>query len=375
MHFEHLYIHIPFCHSKCNYCDFVSYPLTGREAALQDYGRLLLLEAELWRERVELGLLKSVYIGGGTPSLLPLADVRALLAAMPLGADAEITLEANPESASDDKLAAWRTAGVNRLSLGAQSFDDVLLKAMGRPHSPAQIGKAVRQARAAGFGNINLDLIYGLPGQDLSAWRDDLAQALELDVEHISLYGLSLSADSPWGQEAATGRLTVVDDDTSADMLEAALDMLPGAGYLHYEISNFARAGFQSRHNTTYWLRENYLGLGAAAASCAGEKRWFNERDLAAYAAVLAAGRLPQIEEETLSIEEVLGEAVFLGLRLLAGVDLAEFAQRYGTQAERYYKKPLGRLQRQGLIEIKDGRLRLTRRGVLLGNEVFMQFL
>jgi oxygen-independent coproporphyrinogen-3 oxidase len=276
---------------------------------------------------------------------------------------------------SDDKLAAWRAAGVNRLSLGAQCFDDALLKAMGRPHASAQIGEAVHQARTAGFGNISIDLIYGLPGQDLSAWREDLAQALELEVEHISLYGLSLSEDSPWGQKAAAGCLAVPDQDISADMLEAALDMLAGAGYLHYEISNFARAGYESRHNIAYWQRENYLGLGAAAASCHGEKRWFNERDITAYEEALAQGRLPQIEEEKLSIEEVLGEAVFLGLRLIAGVDLQEFAQRYGTQAERYYKKPLRRLQRQGLVEIAEGHLRLTRRGILLGNEVFMQFL
>jgi oxygen-independent coproporphyrinogen-3 oxidase len=233
----------------------------------------------------------------------------------------------------------------------------------------------VRLARAAGFANISVDLIYGLPGQSLSAWQADMAQALELGVEHISLYGLSLSADSPWGQAAATGALTLPDEDASADMLEAALDLLPRAGYAHYEISNFARAGWHSRHNTAYWQRENYLGLGAAAASCQAEKRWFNERDTAAYAAALSAGRLPIIEQETLSIEEVLGEALFLGLRLSAGLELAEFARRYGTRAEHYYKKPLQKLQKAGLLEIAEGRLRLTRRGVLLGNEVFMQFL
>ena len=375
MRFEHLYVHIPFCVSKCNYCDFVSYPVAGREAELAGYGRLLLGEAALWRERAEIGPLKSVYLGGGTPSLLPAEDVRTLLDYLTCAADAEITLEANPDSVSADKLEAWLKAGVNRLSLGAQSFDDSLLKAMGRPHSAVQIGEAVTLARSAGFNNIGVDLIYGLPWQSLSAWRATVAQALDLGVEHISLYGLSLSEESLWGRLAVAGELTPADEDISADMLEAALDTLPKAGYAHYEISNFARAGYESRHNTAYWRRENYLGLGAAAASCAAEKRWFNRREVREYEAELKAGRLPLIEEENLSIEEVLGEALFLGLRLTAGIDLEEFSARYGTRAEHYYKRPLKRLCKQGLVEISEGRLRLTRRGILLGNEVFMQFM
>ena len=375
MRFEHLYIHIPFCVSKCNYCDFVSYPLSGREADFKDYGRLLLMETALWQAQARLGPWQSIYIGGGTPSLLPAEDIRALLAALPAGEAAEITLEANPESVTEKKLEIWHKAGINRLSLGAQSFDDALLTAMGRPHTAAQIGEAVVLARAAGFKNISIDLIYGLPGQTLSAWRDGLARALDLGIEHISLYGLSLSADSPWGRAAAAGELQAPDQDEQAPLLEAALDGLPAAGYAHYEISNFARAGYESRHNSAYWRRENYLGIGVAAASCDAEKRWFNERDIAAYTAALTAGRLPMIEQETLSIEEVLGEAMFLGLRLMTGVDTAEFAARYGTKPEQYYKKPIKRLQKQGLVEIENGHLRLTRRGVLLGNEVFMQFL
>ena len=375
MCFEHLYVHIPFCQSKCNYCDFVSYPVAGREEALAGYGRLLLCEAALWRKRADIGPLKSAYLGGGTPGLLPPKDVEALLADFTFTKDAEITLEANPESVNEEKLCAWLKAGVNRLSLGAQSFNDSLLAAMGRIHSAARIKEALALARAAGFKNTGIDLIYGLPGQNPIAWRADIAEALESGAEHISLYGLSLSADSPWGREVAAGRLTIPDEDTSADMLEAAMELLPQAGYVHYEISNFARAGYESRHNTAYWQRDNYLGLGAAAASCAGEKRWFNRRDVECYEAELQAGRLPIIEEESLSIEEILGEALFLGLRLTAGLGLEDFAARYGIRAESYYKRPLKRLQKQGLVEVAEGRLRLTRRGILLGNEVFMQFL
>lgn len=378
MRFEHLYIHIPFCVSKCSYCDFVSYPVAGMEAALDDYGRLLLCEAALWREKARLGPWQSIYIGGGTPSLLPIDSVKALLSGL-LAAqgevEPEITLEANPESVTAAKLHAWREAGVNRLSLGAQSFDDAHLRAMGRPHTAAQIAEAVRWARTAGFANISVDLIYGLPNQTPSAWRQDVDQALALSVEHISLYGLSLSEDSPWGRSAAAGRLQLPDEDVSAEMLETAIELLPANGYRHYEISNFARAGFESRHNCAYWQRDNYLGLGAAAASCHAEKRWFDQRNLAAYTAALAGGELPLIEEESLSIEEVLGEAVFLGLRLIEGINLDDFSARYGTRLERYYKKPLAKLTRAGLLEIADGHLRLTDRGVLLGNEVFMEFM
>ncbi|MCL1817196.1 MAG: radical SAM family heme chaperone HemW, partial [Clostridiales bacterium] len=318
-----------------------------------------------------------IYIGGGTPSLLPPQDIAALmedLLAGQAGEIPEITIEANPESVDENKLAVWLKAGLNRLSLGVQSFDDALLQAMGRPHSSAQATKALQSAKAAGFKNISIDLIYGLPGQTLEGWHKDLKQALDMPIEHISLYGLSLSEDSLWGRAAKAGQLTLPDDYASADMLQAAMDTLPAAGFAQYEISNFARAGFESRHNTAYWQRENYLGLGVAAASCHQELRWFNERDITAYTDSLAAGKLPQIEKESLSIEEILGEALFLNLRLKKGLNLEDFAKRYGTPAERYYKKPLSRLQRQGLVEIKDGYLKLTKRGILLGNEVFMQF-
>jgi oxygen-independent coproporphyrinogen-3 oxidase len=258
--------------------------------------------------------------------------------------------------------------------VGVQSFADQLLTAMNRPHTAAEACNVIKLAQAAGFANISLDLIYGLPGQNLADWQADLEAAIALAPQHISLYGLSLSEQSVWGKAEQAGSLAIAEQDLSADLLEEAIRFLPQAGYQQYEISNFARPGFESRHNTAYWQRNNYLGLGAAASSCAGLERWNNQRDLDVYQACLAQNELPRFEQEQLSIEEVLGEALFLGLRQTKGLNLADYQERYGISPLKYYRRILQRQQKQGLVEVADGYLRLTERGLLLGNEVFEQF-
>lgn len=370
--FASIYIHYPFCLRKCNYCDFASVPCHEHGELAARYPALLKAELELWREAADFSALRTVYFGGGTPSLLPAEEIAALLALLPPAT--EITLEANPETLDGDKLAALREAGIDRLSIGAQSFDEKQLLAMGRGHSPGQTRQAMELARLAGFDNIGLDLIYGLPGQTLADWQEDIRQAVALEPQHISLYALTLSPQTPWGRLAAEGRLIPADDDAAAEMEEAALEMLRAAGYGHYEIANFARSGFESRHNSAYWRRENYLGLGAAAASCAAEHRWANERDINAYAAAIDAGRLPKIEEEWLSIDQVMGEAIFLGLRLLEGVDTAAFAAQYGADPLKRFRKSIDRMIRAGLMEVDGPMMRLTEKGVLLGNQVFAEF-
>ncbi|MDO4582319.1 MAG: radical SAM family heme chaperone HemW [Bacillota bacterium] len=372
MKFSSLYVHVPFCLRKCDYCDFISFPVGQYPQLFADYGRLLLAELELWREQAELSALQTLYIGGGTPSLLPPAQLAALIAALP-PLD-EISIEANPESVDAAKLRALRAAGCNRISFGVQSFDDGLLAAMGRGHSAAAAVAAVGLARQAGFANIGLDLIYGLPEQSLSQWRETLLNAMELRPQHISLYGLTLPADSPWGRRAAAGDLAVPDDDAQAEMLELAMRLLPDGGYRHYEIANFALDGYQSRHNQAYWRRENYLGLGCAAASCHLAERWSNFRDLPAYAAAVQGGELPLYEREQLHIDEVIAEAVFLGLRLREGINFDGFERRYGCRVERRYKKQLRRLHDLGLLELDEGGMRLSDHGVMLGNEAFREF-
>ncbi|MCR4963848.1 MAG: radical SAM family heme chaperone HemW [Firmicutes bacterium] len=370
--FAGIYIHIPFCLRKCKYCDFVSYPAPADSPLLRQYVDWLAAEWRLWQEQGDFRHCASLYLGGGTPSLLPAEEIARLLEILPPAE--EITLEANPETVDERKLALWRQAGINRLSLGAQSFHQRLLQAMGRGHDGEQTRQAVAAARQAGFDNIGLDLIYGLPGQTLADWKQDVARALALQPQHLSLYGLTLAPETPWGRQAAAGRLTPAAEEEAAAMLAFAMEALESAGLHQYEIANFARPGRASRHNQVYWRREDYLGLGAAACSCAGNRRFANHRRLEDYRQALEQGRLPIAEEESLSPRQVLGEAMFLGLRLRQGVDQQAFAQRYGVRPDQLYGPALKKLIQNGLLEEDGPWLRLTRRGLFLANQVFVEF-
>lgn len=372
-----VYIHIPFCLRKCPYCDFVSLPLCQHQPCRDAYAGLLQAELDLWRASfsdtpLDFSRLNTIYFGGGTPSLMQPEEIGCLLALFPPAE--EITLEANPETLDRGRLAAFRLAGINRLSLGAQSFEPRLLAAMGRGHSPQDTERAVREARQEGFANISIDLMYGLPGQSLEGWRDDLLKALALDTQHISLYGLALEPHTPWGEQVAAGQLQLPDEDSQADMLELACDMLEQAGFVHYEIANFARPGYESRHNLAYWQRDNYLGLGVAAASCLFGRRLYNQKNLTAYRRLIEVGHPPLLDEEWLNADQVISEALFLGLRLLAGIDFTAFFGRYGVDPRRRYRREIERLREKGLIELDEQGMRLTRRGLLLGNEVFRAF-
>ena len=372
MRIDSLYVHIPFCLRKCNYCDFVSFPVSGCGDLYAAYPDLLQRELSLWRDEADLSRLSTVYFGGGTPSLIEPEQVHRLLDRLP--EVSECTLEANPETVDAARLAAFREAGVDRLSLGVQSFDLGLLQAMGRGHDGEGTARAVRDAREAGFDNISLDLIYGLPEQTIEQWRDSLERAVDLSPEHISLYGLTIHPDTPWGRALAAGDLAAPDDDLAVDMLELAMDWLPRQGYLQYEIANFARPGRESRHNCAYWQRDNYLGLGLAASSCLNDHRFANTPDPRQYAEAVREGRLPWAEDEHYDIDQIMGEAMFLGLRLLRGVDVADFERRYGADPRKRFRTELWQLQKQGLVECDESSIRLTRRGVALGNLVFEQF-
>lgn len=372
MNVASIYIHIPFCRSKCHYCDFASVPLAGREQDLAAYPALLHKEWQLYQQTLAIDSLETIYLGGGTPSLLAPAQLQEILSF--LSSAAEITLEANPESVSPEQLAQLREVGINRLSLGVQSFAAAALQKMGRSHSPEQAYAAVAAAKAAGYANISIDLIYGLPEQSLADWQADLKQALALNVPHLSLYGLSLHEGTYWGDLAARGSLATADQDLSADMLELAIAELSQAGYSQYELSNFARPGFESRHNLAYWQRKNYLGLGVAAASCLANCRSVNVTTLEEYQACLAAGALPVAEREELDIEQVLAEAVFLGLRLQQGICLADYQAQYGVDPRKYFKRQIAKLLQLELLAMDETHLWLTERGRMLGNEAFAEF-
>ena len=372
MKIDSIYIHIPFCEKKCAYCDFVSLPQNKWEGIFDSYPHLLRRELELWDDDLDFSPLKTIYFGGGTPSLLSPDDVSSLLSLFPKAE--EITLEANPDSLNEEKAHAFLQAGANRLSLGIQSFDDNLLHAMGRVHNSELAKKSLAEARAAGFGNIGIDLIYGLPEQSLDMWRADIESAITLAPQHMSLYCLSLSEITPWGLQKQKGELALPSDDTAADMFELARDLLEQAGFRHYEIANFAKPGYESSHNTAYWQRKNYLGLGAAAASCIAEHRWVNSRDVVEYAEAIENKLLPIIEEEVLNIDQVIAEAIFLGLRLMDGIDFAAFEKQYGLDPRKRFRRQISKLTKEGLLEADEKGMRLTRKGVLLGNRAFEQF-
>lgn len=376
---EALYIHIPFCLKKCHYCDFVSYPVAGQP--VKEYCQALIREGKMYYKLLPGSQkeIKSLYIGGGTPTCLPakyLAEmISELKSLFPVQKQGEITVECNPRTVHQASLEELKRAGVNRLSIGAQSFNQDLLREMGRGHGAEDIFATVAQAREAGFTNINLDLIYGLPGQTMVQWSDTLANAVSLPVTHISAYGLKLSEQSFWGKCYAEGTLKLPDQDLSADMQELAMDYLKDKGFVHYEIANFARPGFFSSHNRVYWNNGNYLGLGLAAASHYANVRQTNEADLISYLLKMNQGRLPIAEREVLDLAMEMGETVFLGLRLMEGLSLNRFKKLFGIDLIEHYEKQVEKLAKLGLLTYDHRRIRLTQKGIFLANEVFMEFL
>ncbi|HID62180.1 MAG TPA: radical SAM family heme chaperone HemW [Anaerolineae bacterium] len=385
-----LYIHIPFCRAKCAYCDFNSYP--GLDHLFERYGRALQREMR-WLGRKRSLKADTIYLGGGTPTVLPLALLGEVLDAcrehFTIAEGAEITVEANPGTVDGDYLAGLREIGVNRLSLGVQSFCDDELRLLGRIHTAAQAIETCHLARETGFGNVNLDLIYGLPRQTLSdwqairpcSWQATLQQAIHLRPDHLSLYCLSVEEGTPLERRIARRELPAPDPDRAAEMYTLAEEALDRAGYVHYEISNWAQPGHECRHNLTYWRNRSYLGLGAGAHSYFDQKRWYNILSPAEYITRLEADwqrPFPPAVEEVEEIGEVLemAETMILGLRLVQeGVRLADFRERFGRELMAVYGREIREMEQAGLLEVDGERVRLTARGRLLGNEVFQQFL
>lgn len=375
-----LYVHLPFCRQKCFYCDFPSY--AGQEGRMAVYVEALL--GELAREgaplRAAWGPPRTVYLGGGTPTALPpalmerlLAGLREFLAAAP---DAlEFTCECNPGTVDAAYLSLLRAGGVNRLSLGVQTFDDALLRRIGRIHTAAQARAAVRQARAAGFRNLSLDLMYGLPGQTLAGLEMSVRQALALAPQHISIYGLQVEEGTPFARAQAAGRLALPSDEESEAMYDYMTTALPVAGYARYEISNFARPGFESRHNLGYWQDVPYLGVGAAAHSYLDGQRYENPRGIEEYLAALRESGRARREEEPLTRATSMEEFAFLALRTARGIDRARFAARFGCELASVYADAIARMRARGFLEEDAQGVRLTPLGMKYGNWVFEAFL
>jgi oxygen-independent coproporphyrinogen-3 oxidase len=381
-----LYVHIPFCRSKCAYCDFSSY--ARKERLIPAYVDALLREATFWAESGVVDRVDTLYFGGGTPSLLPIAEAERLLDSLrklfDVASHAEMTLEANPESVNAAHLRALRRAGINRLSIGVQSFDDAELRFLGRIHDAARAEEAYHAARKAGFDNVSIDLVFGLPRQTTEQWRRSLEKAIALGPDHLSLYALTLEEGTPLAHRVAAGECQEPDPDVQAEMYTWSSERLAEAGYEQYEISNWSRPGHRCRHNLTYWQSRPYLGLGAGAHSYVDGYRLANERLPDRYIELVPTGGgawpcdppPPQVESvERPDAERDLSDAIILGLRLTEGVSLAGLSERFGVDVGERYVEEIADLRRLGLLESTHGRTRLTERGRLLGNEAFQRFL
>ncbi len=373
-----LYVHFPFCLRKCDYCDFVSYPVGPRRSTVQPYLSAVRAEAAARAGELAGRRVVGVYFGGGTPTTVDPSDLAALLRDLSglfrTVPEAEVTVEANPGTVGPDGLATLRAAGFNRLSLGAQAFQDRLLDRLGRVHDAAAIADAVAAARQAGFADLNLDLIFGLPGQSIDDWRESLGRAVDLGPEHIAAYALKVEPGTPFHRDQAAGRLDLPGEDAEVAMYEEARTMLAAAGYEQYEISNWARPGHRSEHNLLYWQNRDYLGLGVAAWSHRGRRRRGNVASLEDYLRMLSDGLDPVAEEEELDPRRAAGEAAFLGLRTIDGLDLAAFDAEYGGRLEELFPGAVDRIVAAGLAAVEPGRLRLTAGGLLLANQVFEEF-
>jgi oxygen-independent coproporphyrinogen-3 oxidase len=377
-----LYVHIPFCSAICNYCNFNRGLF---DAALKDqYVRALMREiASQGDPSTALGAggsaADTIYFGGGTPSLLEPSEIAAVIqacrGAFDVTADAEVTMEANPETVTPARLAGFRDAGVTRLSYGVQSFRDEELQRLSRLHSASRAGEAFAMARAAGFDNLSLDLMMWLPGQRPADWLESVDALIALQPDHASLYLLEIYPNAPLRDEMARSGWSVAPDDDAAEMYLEAMRRLDAAGYEQYEISNVARPGRESRHNLKYWTDGEWLGFGCGAHSTRRGVRWKNLSSTAEYIAAVASGGQLGVEKRELSRREALEEALFTGLRLTRGIDVRTVKTRYNADVWGIYGSALERFREAGLL-IYDGRLlRLSRAGMLLANEIMSQFI
>ncbi|HZO92051.1 MAG TPA: radical SAM family heme chaperone HemW [Chthonomonadaceae bacterium] len=380
-----IYVHVPFCKKHCAYCDFNTYVEKAQSALVDQTVEAICRDIERAAAemdgRTPLGTrpVPTVFFGGGTPTFLSgeqlahiLDVIRANFAVAP---DAEISSEANPGSSDAEKFAAMRAAGFNRLSIGVQSFDDALLMALDRFHTAGEAERALQAAREAGFANINLDLMFGLPQQTLPLWEATLERALALRPAHLSLYALTLEPGTRFERLHAGGKLDLPDEETELAMYERCIAALTAAGYAHYEVSNFAQPGFRCQHNQVYWRNEEYLGVGPGAVSYIAGRRWKRERLPLRYVQKVNAGADLSVESECLDIAGALGETMMLGLRMREGLPLQRLRDRFGIEPRTYFAAQIEKLTARGLLVLEEDTLRLTHRGLLLANDVLGEFL
>lgn len=368
-----IYLHVPFCKSRCSYCDFATDVFRSSDA-VERYVDALCREIGVFAG--DTPDADTIYFGGGTPSLLSPAQVGRILESVgrkfSLATDLELTMEMNPATVSAETLAGYRSLGVNRASFGVQTFDDTELKRLARGHNTADALETFRLLREAGFENVSFDLIAGLPRQTLADWERNLDRAIDLEPEHLSLYLLEIHEGTPLAEQMRSERTPVPDEELAAEMYEMMIDRLSAAGYEQYEISNFAKPGFESVHNSKYWKLDPVYGFGVSAHSFDGTQRYANERDTAAYIKQIEASGTAESSRESI---DPASESAFLGLRLTDGIRLDEYRRRFATDLSQTYRNELAELAEAGLVEVRENNLRLTRKGMLYSNEVFRVFI
>ncbi len=369
-----LYIHIPFCRSKCLYCDFNSYE--RRESDASDYVAALLRELEAYQEKYSF-IYKTVFIGGGTPTVINCSLIGSIMEKLApyIKAGAEISMESNPGTVTYESLKYYRSLGINRLSIGLQAWQEELLRGLGRIHTLEDFLIAYNSAREAGFENINADLMFALPNQTLSMWKETVEKVCELGVEHISCYSLKLEEGTKLCEMHEKGKVQLPDEELDREMYQTAVDILNKHGFSQYEISNFAKINMECKHNIIYWRNEEYLGVGAGSHSKLDGRRFWNYKDIERYTSLALQGELPVEGQEELKRDEDMWETIFLALRLNEGLDIPDFEKKYGVDFQSRYGSALNKLMPHELIFMEEGRLKLTDKGRDLSNSVFIEFM
>ncbi len=366
------YVHIPFCTQICYYCDFSKVFIKNQP--VDAYLEHLIQETRSY----EIGKLRTLYIGGGTPTALSAQQLAYLLTELPKVMDLseleEFTIEANPGDLDPDKIAVLKDSQVNRVSLGVQTFDNKMLKKIGRSHKEQDIYDNIRHLKQAGFDNISIDLIYALPGQTMEQVKENVAKAIDLDIPHMSLYSLILENHTVFMNRMRRGKLPLPKEELEAEMFEYIIEELEKAGFEHYEISNFSKPGFESRHNLVYWDNAEYYGLGAGASGYVDGIRYKNHGPIRHYLEAVEAGKA-RITEEHLTLEEKMEEELFLGLRKKTGVSKARFEEKFGVSFDQRYGQVVASLTEQGLLVPDDKQVRMTKRGLFLGDTVAEKFI
>jgi oxygen-independent coproporphyrinogen-3 oxidase len=373
-----VYIHIPFCATKCHYCDFTAYVVEGQP--VDDYLDALAKEIEMTVRDAPPGQLESIFIGGGTPTVLTPVQMKKMLDIIQTyfpdrAPTIEYTMEANPGTTNPELLAVIRDGGVNRLSFGAQTFEPHLLREIGRSHGVSEIATSVKEARTAGISNISLDLMFGLPNQSLDQMRDTLERAVALSPDHFSCYSLKVEEGTLFYHLEERGQLPLPDEEVEYGMYQLIRDYLLQQGYAQYEVSNFSKQGRESKHNSTYWKNESYYGFGAGAHGYVHGTRHVNVKGISEYVSRIDRGERPVLQQEKIPLQEQMENYFILGLRLLEGVSLQQFKQQYGQPADHVFGDAIETLVNKQFLRVEGDTLRLTEQGLLFGNDVFVQFL